>query len=108
MICRLCQYQRVNVSGPGEYSKYENRMICRARNEECDVPHCSWLNCDHFYNVDDMPHKKYEHTYEVFHGWGLKQFMSVNAGDVVGGFLKIVIIVLLVGMNIRSGMKIGI
>ena len=49
MICRFCEAQIVNVSGLGEYSKYENRMICRARNEECDVPHCSWLNCDHFY-----------------------------------------------------------
>ena len=31
MICRFCEAQTVNVSGPGEYSKYENRMICRAR-----------------------------------------------------------------------------
>ena len=31
MICRFCEAQIVNVSGPGEYSKYENRMICRAR-----------------------------------------------------------------------------
>lgn len=38
----------------------------------------------------------------------LKQSMSVNVGDVVADFLKIVIIVLLAVMNIRSGMKIGI
>ena len=31
MICRFCEAQIVNVSGPGEYSKYENRMICRSR-----------------------------------------------------------------------------
>ena len=69
MICRLCQCQRINVSGPGEYSKWENRMICRARNEECDVPHCNWLNCYYFDSEDDIPHRKYEHTYEVCHGW---------------------------------------
>ena len=31
MICRFYEAQIVNVSGPGEYSKYENRMIYRAR-----------------------------------------------------------------------------
>lgn len=68
MICRFCQCQRVNVSGPGEYSKWENRMICRARNEVCDSPHCSWLNCDYFASVNSMPHKKYEEITEVLYG----------------------------------------
>ena len=31
MICRFCEDQTVNVNGTGEYSKYENHMICRAR-----------------------------------------------------------------------------
>lgn len=38
----------------------------------------------------------------------LKQSMLVNVGDAVADFLKIVTIVLLVVMNIRSGMKIDI
>lgn len=36
----------------------------------------------------------------------LKQSMLVSAGDVVGDFPKGVITVLLVGMNIKSGMEI--
>ena len=66
MICRLCEAQIVNVSGPGEYSKYENHMICRAhransmfyRGDDSMGSFCAQKDYDVIEDDDEMEYER--------------------------------------------------